>query len=251
MANRILRDWTNSEKVNDISLQAEVFFTRLIMKADDFGSFYGNIKILKANLFPLKIDTVRDADISRWIAECEKAGLLLVYTNAGKRYLRINDFGQRLRSMCSRFPSPDSNSPSNDRSSPPEVETEVEEETETRNRSRRRASAGEFKELILENPFSEKFLESWIIWKDYKRKEHRFLFKSIESEQAAINDLVKISEGNEDAAIKIIHQSLAKGWKGFFKLNKDGAAKNGHSIDRDLLNEKFNKRYPSAGQTSN
>lgn len=77
------------------------------------------------------------------------------------------------------------------------------------------------KKLILENPFSERFLESWIIWKDYKKKEFRFLFKSIESEQAALNDLVKKSNGNEETAVKIIHQSLANGWKGLFELKNE------------------------------
>lgn len=104
MPNRLLRDWTNSETLDTICWQAECFFTRLIMKADDYGSYYGNTKLLKSNLFPLRTDTVRDADISRWMAECQKAGLLVVYTDAGKDYTRIVNFGQRLRNKTKKFP---------------------------------------------------------------------------------------------------------------------------------------------------
>lgn len=106
MPNRILRDWTDSYKIDELSIHSEVFFTRLIMKVDDFGRFYADARLLKANLFPLKSD-VRETDISRWIAECEKAGLIAVYNVAQKRYLQIFDFNQRLRQKKEKFPSPD------------------------------------------------------------------------------------------------------------------------------------------------
>lgn len=104
MPNRTIRDWTDSEKVNLLSNQAEVFLLRLMMKADDYGSYYANVKLLKSNLYPLRTDTIRETDISRWIAECEKAGLILVYTIADKSYIRIINFGQRMRTMKKRFP---------------------------------------------------------------------------------------------------------------------------------------------------
>ena len=114
MPNRMLRDWTNSDKIDQISFQAEVFFTRLIMKADDYGSFWADAKRLKANLYPLKSDSVRDADILRWMAECQKAELIVVYESEEKKYLQICDFGQRLRSKKSKFPKYDSNTPAYD-----------------------------------------------------------------------------------------------------------------------------------------
>ena len=107
MGSRMLRDWTNSDKIDSISFQAEVFFTRLIMKADDFGCFWADSKRLKANLFPLRSDSVRDADITRWKAECQKAGLIVVYESDSKEYLQIIDFGQRLRLRKQKFPLPD------------------------------------------------------------------------------------------------------------------------------------------------
>ncbi len=140
MANRILRDWTDSENIDKLSFHAEVFFTRLFMKADDYGCFHANPKLLKAALFPLK--DIRETDISRWTAECSSAGLIALYEVDEKRYMEIINFGQRLRTMNRRFPENDSNARSivsdprsNDSNPPPETETKrnkkLKQETET------------------------------------------------------------------------------------------------------------------------
>lgn len=129
MPNRMLRDWTNSYKVDSISIQAELFFVRLIMKVDDYGCFYADPRLLKANLFPLRMDKIREADIPRWIAECEKAGLIVLYESSHKQYLQILDFRQRLDRAKSKFPLPIVNQLVNDYPAvvndyPPEVEVE-------------------------------------------------------------------------------------------------------------------------------
>ncbi|CAB4153123.1 hypothetical protein UFOVP606_45 [uncultured Caudovirales phage] len=105
MAKRMLRDWTQSECINALSPMAEVFFVRLIMKADDYGSYYSNPKLLNAALFPLK--EVSSTDITSFIDECEQAGILFTYEVLNKQYIRIVDFGQRLRVMNSKFPQPE------------------------------------------------------------------------------------------------------------------------------------------------
>lgn len=98
-----------SEKVNSLSVNAERFFIRLIMKVDDYGLFHANPKLLKANLFPLLLDGVREADISRWTTECQKAGLILFYKYEGKEYLQIIDFRQRLDKARNKYPLPTAN----------------------------------------------------------------------------------------------------------------------------------------------
>jgi hypothetical protein len=116
MPNRILRDWTDSLRVDVLGFQSEVLFTRLIMKVDDYGRFSANPKLVKSLCFPLK-DGVRDADITRWLAECEKAGLIVVYAVKGRTYLQIEEFRQRSRAEKSKFPDPsekDDVSPAND-----------------------------------------------------------------------------------------------------------------------------------------
>lgn len=129
MANRILRDWTQSEVINSISDKSEVFFTRLIMKADDFGSFYGNLKLLRAALYPLKV--ISDPELQKCIDECNKVGLIILYVSDNKTYIQIKNFGQRLRIMKSKFPQPnDSNLLTNDSELPLETKrsrNEVEE----------------------------------------------------------------------------------------------------------------------------
>lgn len=111
MANRILRDWTDSEKIDTLSFQAEVFLVRLFMKADDFGCYHGNPKLLRASLFPLRLDSIREADLQRWIAECVTAGLIVLYESADRPYVQVVNFGQRLRSMKHKFPPNDGNLP--------------------------------------------------------------------------------------------------------------------------------------------
>jgi len=83
MPNRILRDWIDSEVVNSLSWQAEIVFTRLLMKVDDYGRFPANPRLLRSLLFPLR-DGLRDADITRCLVECEKAGLIAIYNIEGK-----------------------------------------------------------------------------------------------------------------------------------------------------------------------
>jgi len=107
MANRILRDWTTSEKIDNLSFEAEVFFTRLIMRADDHGCFHANPKLLKAALFPLK--DISFGMIEIYLKELVTNGIVIIYQVEGREYLQIKDFGQRLRTMSSKFPLPDSN----------------------------------------------------------------------------------------------------------------------------------------------
>jgi len=137
MPNRILRDWTDSEVVDKLSAKAEVFFTRLIMKADDFGCYHANAKLLKASLYPLR-ENMRPSDITSLLAECAEVGLIGTYTVAGKEFLSIQNFGQRLRQERRKFPEPpkdlflkpDSNPRSIVRKSRLETETESETEAE-------------------------------------------------------------------------------------------------------------------------
>ncbi len=105
MPNRILRDWTDSDRVDKLTAEGEVFFTRLIMKADDYGRFHAETKRLKAACFPLK-ESIRNTDIARWLQECEAAGLVRCYDAPEGRFLCIERFDQRLRIKREKFPRP-------------------------------------------------------------------------------------------------------------------------------------------------
>ncbi len=135
MPNRVLRDWTTSDSMNRLSPGAEVFFTRLIMKADDYGSFHGNPKLINAALFPLKDYSA--SEVGEWLRECLECRLVTHYQSDGKDYIRIENFGQRLRAMRNIFPQPADNSLTSgghvaDNSPPETKRNEVETKQETK-----------------------------------------------------------------------------------------------------------------------
>lgn len=107
MPNRLIREgWVDSEKIDSLSSDGERFFLRLLLKADDFGRYTANSQLLKSSLFPLK-DGIRNTDMTRLLAECEKAGLVRCYEHASKRYCVIDNFQQRTRAMASKYPDPE------------------------------------------------------------------------------------------------------------------------------------------------
>lgn len=131
MPNRVLRDWTCSELIDALSTDAEVFLTRLIMKADDFGCYHGNPKLVKSALYPLR--DLTDAKILKLIKELTDKEIVQCYTVKSKKYLKINDFRQRLRKMKSNFPQPEDADQTDDSqmtdNSQRETETETKQKT--------------------------------------------------------------------------------------------------------------------------
>ena len=60
---------------------------------------------------------------------------------------------------------------------------------------------------------SEKFREAWAEWLEYKRTDHRFKYKTAQSEQRALMTLAN-EYTTETAAIEAIHRAIANGYKG-------------------------------------
>lgn len=107
MPNRYVRESAiESESVNSLSWQAEVFWRRLLNRADDFGRFTANTALLRASIFPLQLDRVTEADVQRLIDECEAAGLLFVYSSSGKQFIILNKW-EKGRAKESKYPPPD------------------------------------------------------------------------------------------------------------------------------------------------
>lgn len=106
MPNRIIRDAIlTSERVASLDWAAEVFYRRLHSIVDDYGRHEAGHQLLRAKCYPLQTDSVRVADIARWMAACQKSGLILVYGANGKQYLEVCDFGQKQRT-ASKCPAP-------------------------------------------------------------------------------------------------------------------------------------------------
>ena len=86
MPSRILKESIcTSESLAYLSAEAEVLFYRLIVKADDFGLYYGSPKILASLLFPLNVPT--EKKVSSWLAELVNGGLVATYrAEDGRQY---------------------------------------------------------------------------------------------------------------------------------------------------------------------
>jgi hypothetical protein len=110
MPTRLVREGIiTSESVDLLEPAEEVFYRRLMNKVDDHGLYDARPSILRAALFPLRLDRVREADISRWMAACQKAGLIVLYEAAGKQLLCLLKTGWDKRSKP-KYPLPPENS---------------------------------------------------------------------------------------------------------------------------------------------
>ena len=106
----------------------------------------------------------------------------------------------------------------------------------------------EIKEIkeIIELPFvSKEFENLWVSWKDYKKKQFKFTYRTTQSELATLQELTKLSNGQEDIAIKILNQSMANGWKGLFNLKEDakGTTNNQRKLDKHELENLKNYNF--------
>jgi hypothetical protein len=99
---------TTSQRVNLLSDGAEVFYVRLIGKADDYGRYDARPEILRANLYPLRIKKVTEKRIAGWLKECVEVGLLWTYEVNGGAYVEVLRWfnHQRQRHTKARFPAP-------------------------------------------------------------------------------------------------------------------------------------------------
>lgn len=113
----------------------------------------------------------------------------------------------------------------NDRSTPPERPftpsperpfTLIEKEIE--NKEEKRIEKGERKPKIeIVMPWaSDEFAQAWADWKEYKRAEKGFRFKTVKSEQIALHKLYNDAEQDQHLAIYAIGTSIANGWAGLF-----------------------------------
>ena len=167
MPNRILRDWTDSKRMDSLTWQAEVVFVRLIQKMDDAGNFHRDAPIVKSLLFPRR-DGLRASDIDRWLKELEAADIIRCYPAKGDTFLHIVNHGQRKDRTHVIFPREpdgfddrinDNHPPQSaaERSEPPPETKRIEYESETKRITRAKEFSSlkipdfeEFKNFALE-----------------------------------------------------------------------------------------------------
>lgn len=211
-----------------ISLQAHLLWILNWCFSDDAGVFENDPLLIRSNLFPRRQD-IRTEQVTQWLDQLTKARYIIPFTYNGVSYYINRTFNvhQKIdRPQPSIIPEYEIRRVLDECST--NVRPCIVEESKGEVKERRGKEAATPTDLVF--PFaSEEFKKMWNAWKEYKTKQHKFTFKSAITEQAAINELTKISGGAEKNAIEIILQSIAQGWKGLFPLkqnHQNGTAKN-------------------------
>jgi hypothetical protein len=98
------------------------------------------------------------------------------------------------------------------------------------------------------NPFSELFLSTWQLWKDFRWQEHKFKYKGCISEQLALVQLAQKSGKDEQTAIQIIYQSIENCWSGLYplktvKINGTEKKPTDNASTRQSLNDLYSQRF--------
>jgi hypothetical protein len=77
------------------------------------------------------------------------------------------------------------------------------------------------------------FSNKWSEWIQYKKSQFSEKYKTLQSEQKAIDRLIDISGGDTLNAAKIIDVSIANLWKGLFELDKNNYGKSNSTTKSD------------------
>jgi hypothetical protein len=92
-------------------------------------------------------------------------------------------------------------------------------------------------------PFeSDLFSAAWDLWYKFRSEYHYKKYKPT-GEQAALTELKNLSDNNEEIAIKIINQSIAKNWQGLFALNDSHKPKPKQDNNPTVMSGDITKMY--------
>lgn len=110
MPDRILRQGIRKSRATAANILdggwiAGVFFDWLLTVVDDFGRYEADSELLRVEMFPFLLDTVRSSHVDRCLASCEAACLIRRYETNGKHFLVVMKV-DRPRAKRSRFPQP-------------------------------------------------------------------------------------------------------------------------------------------------
>lgn len=84
----------DSERVCRLPLACQIFFRNLLHAADGAGIFPADADELK-QAFYWRCPGVTRPHIEAWLAQCHRAGLVNLYTNGGKGWGEVINYGQR------------------------------------------------------------------------------------------------------------------------------------------------------------
>lgn len=216
-----------SETMAKVSFDCRYAFVCLTLTVDDFGRYEANPKILRARLFPLDLNKVSEADVSRWITLWVDSGLVSVYAVTGKRYLQVNKWEQG-RAKVSKYPEP----PTQD-SAPQQMQTSVnickhmsthvpdpdpdpdyDPDPDPGLKPPNPLCKGE---VALQLPFdSKEFGNCWREWEKHRTEIRKPLKPTSVTQQFAM-----LKGLGEAFAIETIRHTIAMGWQGLRQPNQE------------------------------
>lgn len=95
----------------------------------------------------------------------------------------------------------------------------------------------------VELPFKDPIFETeWKRWKEYKRVQHKFTYKSEDSEATALKGLFKLCNNDLRLALLLIDNAIEKGWKGIYDLPanyKSKSLSSPHELGKQDYQEKL------------
>lgn len=223
MPSRIVREAIlTSEPVNAVEWRAELFYRRLLSVVDDYGRFEAAPSLLRAKCYPLQVDRVREADISRWMAACQTAGLIVLYSSVdhpGKTFLYVVKFGQQQRSP-SKYPAP----------------TEIQDAKQMLSNAKQVIAnahldvsvVGDVVEGVVEGDrrtapgMPEKlncpeFLTAWESWEQHRKEIRHALTPTTREKQLKAMAAIGVSR-----AVQAIGHSIEKGYQGIYEPKENG-----------------------------
>ena len=109
MPNRILKETIcTSDTLAELTEAEENFFYRLMVQCDDYGLMDARPAILRARCYPLHLDRIDEAEISRRLRALIRAGLVWIYEANGRPYLQMTTWEkhQQRRAQYSKYPRP-------------------------------------------------------------------------------------------------------------------------------------------------
>jgi len=231
-----VQDYLTDEKLSMCSLEAQGVYIKilcLLHKQEQYGSILFKQKFKQstkqntgkcfgfacqfARLLPIQVEKINEC-----LEELVEEGVLKVEGDIMFQKRMVKD-GQTSESRSKAGKKGGGNpflfkqtSKQKDKQNP-----EDENENENENENLRINKNGKKSKHKLDYHFhKDKFMPLWEKWKEFKKSEFQFKYKSHISEQAAITELHNISNGDINKARQIIEQSIINGWKGFFEIKQ-------------------------------
>ena len=109
MPNRLIKESIcTSNEIDQLSPEEEITFYRLIVNCDDFGRADGRPAVLRAKLYPLRLDSISDTQIEALINKLCSINLTTTYFVDGRPYIQVTKWAehQQIRAQKSKYPDP-------------------------------------------------------------------------------------------------------------------------------------------------